>query len=342
METFRQFQKAPTDGEETVTGFVKYDPTGATHIIDNDLLSKQTLNSLLAKREKKVPDFPITAIALKPVFQTIHQGALVGGQYYKMAAWPGPPGTSLPGDAVPFPPSAWKQCIWIDVKNESDGNGSVDTDCKSDGTSRTSANTYNVSSLINFQLTATEATLQNTGREPGKELAEGDYAVLAAMHVTSREITRWTWQTFWWTPNPDKPHFASSPIIAQERPAQLQGAARNYAHAPAYSMKNPPQPDTGGQNEGNSVYSYNPWLEAGFSKSVLPDSEPGTYDGNPVPNNVGMQTNCMSCHANANYNPKGIPTAPAYTGDRYVDLNSPQFDGTLQVDFLWSIPGNAQ
>ena len=95
LETFRQFQIAPTDGEETVLGFVKYDPTGATHIIDNDLLSKQKLNSLLSAGEKKVPDFPITAIALKPVFQTIHQGALVGGQYYKMAAWPGPPGTPL-------------------------------------------------------------------------------------------------------------------------------------------------------------------------------------------------------------------------------------------------------
>ena len=122
----------------------------------------------------------------------------------------------------------------------------------------------------------------------------------------------------------------------------MKGAARNYAHAPAYSMKNPPQPKTGGQNVGNSVYSYNPWLEAGFSKFVLPDSEPGTYNGNPVPNNVGIQTNCMGCHANANYTPAGIPTAPSYTGDRYIDLDDPKFKGTLQVDFLWSIPGNAR
>lgn len=362
LQALRQFGHgaAPTGGEETILGFVKYDPTAAGHIVANDLFSEQALNQLLAAGAKKIPDFPDTAIALKPVFQTIAQGNLVHGRYYQMAAWPGP-GMPLPGAARPFGPSAWKQCIWIDVTNQSNGNGSVDTICDPNGSSRTSESTYNVNSLINFRLTATEAFLMNaqhaqqweqTARNAQKndqpspprpqELAAGDYAVLQAMHVTSREITRWTWQTFWWTPNPDAPHFPSSPTIASERPAQLQGAARNYAHAPAYSMKIPPQPNAGGRNVGNSVYSYNPWLEAGFSQAVLPDSEPGTYDGRRVPNDVGIQSNCMSCHAHANYNPSGIPTAPAYTGDRYIDLDSPQFNGTLQVDFLWSIPANAK
>ncbi len=358
LEAFRQFGHgtAATAGEETVLGFVKYSPTAAKHVHDFNYLSIQKLDSLVKAGIQKIHDFPVTAIALKPVFQPIAKGDLVDGRYYQLAAWPGP-GKPYPGKARPFPSTDWKQCVWIDLQNEGKGNGAVDTVCAANGSSRTPANTYSLSSLINFQLTAKEAGLQNTQRiqqwatasdtaaalESGKPLppkpqplAEGDYAILVAMHVTSREITRWTWQTFWWTPNPDAPHFPSSPTIANERPVQLQGAARNYAHAPAYSMKNPPQPNTGGQNKGNSVYSYNPWLEAGFSQAVLPDSESGTYDGRPVPNDVGIQSNCMSCHGHANYT-----LSIGYTGDRYVDINLPRYS-PLQVDFLWSIPANAQ
>ena len=341
---FRQLTHGDSDtgGEETVLGFVKYNPAAARHIIDYNLLSKSTLDAMLQKGDKKIPRFSKTAISLKPVFQPIAQGDLVEERYYQMAAWPGP-GKPLPGKARPFPSTDWDQCVWIDIKNEGKGKGSVDKDC--DASSIPPDTIYNVSDLIHFTLTAKEANLLNNpsnGQKPKHPYAEGDFSILQGMHVTSKEIPRWTWETFWWTPNPDKPHFPSSSAIAQDRPDQLQGAARNYAVASAYSMKYPPQPKTGGKNEGNSVYAYNPWLEAGFSSSNLPDSESGTYNGNPVPNNVGIQTNCMSCHSQANYQTVATANAPNYTGDRYVDLNSSQFDGTLQVDFLWSIPGNAK
>ena len=29
--------------------------------------------------------------------------------------------------------------------------------------------------------------------------APGDFAILVAMHVATREVPNWTWQTFWWT-----------------------------------------------------------------------------------------------------------------------------------------------
>ena len=283
------------------------------------------------------------------------------GRYYQLAAWPGPPGNEPPGPSVPFPSSAWGQCVWVDLQNGGQGKGDVDKQCDPKGGSRTPQTTYNVNGFINFVLSDDEAKLmtaqnlaqweqavekakQTSKQTPPKPnaLAKGDHAILLAMHVTSREIKRWTWQTFWWEPNPDQPHFPSSPAIAKDRPAQLKGAPRNYAHAPAYSMEYPPQPNTGGKHVGNSIYAYNPWLEAGFSPTVLPDSLPGTYHGKPVKNNVGIMTNCMSCHGSANYNPNNLQTAPNDTGDRYVDLDDPRFKGTLKVDFLWSIPGNAK
>jgi hypothetical protein len=106
-----------------------------------------------------------------------------------------------------------------------------------------------------------------------------------------------------------------------------------------YDMVSPGQPNVGGQNAGSAVYAYNPYLEARFGAANLPDSLPGNDpSGNPAPNNVGTQCNCMSCHVRANYNPNNLATAPRYSGARYTGLDDPQFGGTLQVDFLWSLP----
>jgi hypothetical protein len=205
--------------------------------------------------------------------------------------------------------------------------------------------TYPVTHFIHFKVQdAANVDAINTRakrRNPAApELQVGDFAVLVGMHVTSREITRWTWQTFWWQPDPDNPPLPSSKAIADDRPDQLKGAPKHYAAALAYSMVLPEQPITGGRNTGESVYGYNPYLEAGFDPTVLPASIPGKSGGNVVPNNVGVQTNCMSCHAMASYVQGGKTPLDGtlYTGDRYVDLQGPLFRGHLKTDFLWSIP----
>jgi hypothetical protein len=353
---FAHAEATVTPGESTVLGFVKYDPTAAAHITKNKLFSKTALSQMLANGQASVPDFPVTGVSLKPVFQKMAEKKLVGGRYYQLTTWPGSPALKFnqaknTWDSRPFPESAWGQCVWIDIKATGDGpgTGAVDTSCLSDGSSRTDASTYGLGKFIHFQLTAAEAALMNveSAAQGSSSVSKaGDYSVLVAMHVTSREITRWTWQTFWWLPNADNPTAPSSPEIAAERPAQLKGAPRNYAHCAGYSMENPPQPNTGGQNVGDSIYCFNPYLEAPFDPGDLPDSIPGMtmFKGQAVktPNNVGSQTNCMSCHERANYNPNKVKTAPRYSGDRYVDLNDPAFKGTLKVDFLWSIPGNAK
>ena len=99
LQTPRQLTHgvAATGGEETVLGFVKYDPTASAHIVDYNLLSKESLNVMLNSGASKIPDFPLTAISLKPVFQPIEQKDLVDGRYYKMAALPGPPGETRTG-----------------------------------------------------------------------------------------------------------------------------------------------------------------------------------------------------------------------------------------------------
>ncbi|MSU71893.1 MAG: hypothetical protein EXS43_06070 [Opitutus sp.] len=108
-------------------------------------------------------------------------------------------------------------------------------------------------------------------------------------------------------------------------------------------MLTPDQPYVGEENVGAAVNAYNPWIEARFAPADLPDSLPGLDPkGRPASNNHGIQTNCMSCHAQANYNPNRRPTAPRFTEARYVDLGDAHFVGTLQVDFLWSIGRHAR
>jgi hypothetical protein len=322
----------PNEGSETVFGYVKFDPTATAHVVQEQLLSKAALNQLMLGGAQQIPVFPSTSITLKSAFQLITAQTLVQGRYYRLNVWTGPPKTPQA-----WGPSQWPGVVWIDVLGGGSGAGQVDLTASLDGSSRTDETTYPVSSMINHRISVLEATEFNNN-QPGSGAVEGDYAVLVAMHVAGREIARWTWQTFWWTPTPDDPQLPSSVDIAALRPAQLTGAARNYAMALGYDMSTPGQPNVGGQNSGRAIYTYNPYLEARFATGNLPDSTAG-YDpnGQPAANNVGVACNCMSCHIRANYNPGNLATAPRYAGARYTDMDDPQFAGTLQVDLLWSL-----
>jgi hypothetical protein len=352
LESFRQLQHgrsfklrnaknavAVSPSVDSIVGFVKYDPSAAEHIVSQKLLVQNTLTSLLADGANAIPPFTSSAVSLKPVFQVINKAHLKNGRYYPLPVWPGPP-----SPAKGYPSTEWPGVAWIDIQGGGSGKGDVDMNYKAtpDGSTRTDATTYPVSSLINYKLSVAEAKDLNQANSQGPVAAEGDYAILKAMHVTTKEIARWTWQTFWWSPAPDVAVLPSSSEVVAARPEQLKGAPRNYLMSIGYTTELKTQPNVGGANIGESVYVYNPWLEAGFVPSDLPDSIPGYSGGNVVGNNFGVQTNCMSCHASANFNPNNVTTAPQYTGDRYIDLNDPRFRNVLTVDFLWSIPGNAQ
>ena len=362
LRLFDRIRRTTAARQETVLGFVKYDPSGAHHIIQQGLLHQPVLDSLLQNGQSDVVAFPVTSVSLKPVYQPLGSGNMLSGKpplmaqgrYYPINVWPGPP-----NPAAAFPPSAWNSWVWIDVKGGGAGNGSVVTTSGNTGqppdpTTITPAVTYGINQFVKFKIKsqADVDQINQADQQAFQQFGAGadtpvinkdDEAVLLAMHVTSRETSRWTWQTFWWSANDTQPYLPSSAAIAQVRPAQLKNGARHYAGSPAYSMELPQQPITGGVNAGESVYAYNPYLEASFSADVLPASQSGQSGGMSVANNVGVQTNCMSCHAMASYakgNSKDLQ-ATLYTGDRYVDLLGDMFKGNLRTDFLWSIPQNA-
>jgi hypothetical protein len=272
-------------------GLIKYNPTAAQHILANKLHSLATLDALVDKTKiTKVPDFPNASISVK--VNTVKVTDKVGDKYYKLSVWPGPPATPQE-----FAPEQWNTFVWIDLRKDSKstGDGSVATG----NHVRTDRTTYSLNDFIHFQ-------------QP-----DGHIHVVAAMHVASRETTNWTWQSFWWAPNPENPPAPSSKQIADARPDLLlgMGAPAHYAATLAYSMRT---------TKNEPIFAYNPYLEGHFNDLG------GTYK-------FGVQSNCMSCHANATH--PGAKTD--YIGDDFVDIAGSQFVGQVRLDFLYSLEPEA-
>jgi hypothetical protein len=331
------------DGESEIIGDVKFSPDAARHIGENELMSIARLDSLLSvDRLSDVPEFPTTSVVAKAIYQDVPIGADGPGAYPRyqlLPHWSGPP-----DPPVPSAPATWRSCVWIDTQDQGMGTGTreVDSACHKDGSSRTPGSTYGLGRFIYFMTTAggvvPNATLAEAERTRPRS---GDAVILVGLHVTTRETQGWTWETFWWTPDADHPNPPSSEAYAALRPPELKGAARSYAGCAVLSMQMPPEPLTGGTGSGESLYCYNPWLEAQFAPSLLVDSVPGKYRGKKVTNDVGVQSNCMSCHALAAFSPAGV-MGPGYAGDRYVDVLGPEFAGSIRTEFLWSVADSAR
>ena len=166
------------------------------------------------------------------------------------------------------------------------------------------------------------------------------------MHVTTREIKRWAWQTFFWTANVAQPYLPSSTAIAALAPSTLDPAAKHYAMSVAYQMVKPAQPIMGGENVGASHIAYNPHLEANFTKQVFQINR--AINGDTY-NEYGVETNCMTCHNLAQYDPKvnykengGANRETPYGTDYYMAIDDAVFDNVLRLDFAWSIIGNLE
>ncbi len=326
----------PSDGD--VTGFVKFDPIMAKHIFDKELLLQSTLDKLLKKGEiAEIPPIPLGGVSIKPAFVTslgapINKG---GVTLYKIPYWPGDGGN--PNRA--FGPSQWKDSIYVAIDGET-----VEED-----------NIYSINDFIHFKIDSAQATnIANFLLEANPKPAQaGDYAILIAMHVTTKENKRWTWQTFWWSKNPDNPYSPSSEKTASLRPRdKLDRAANHYAMSVAYNMVSPAQPYYGGSaKDAISLYAYNPYLEAEFDPTNFKqgaDSVKAYYPesylkvGNRL-NEFGMQTNCMSCHSQARYIESLYEDSSSYQlyiPNEYVDLQAPYFKSTVQLDFSWAIKNN--
>ncbi len=342
MHRPNQFFKGNTDPKPPraapVTGnagllltFNRFTQEMKDHVWTNSYYLKQTLTDLnnswtatTPVAQRAIKPFPNTSIMTKPVFWIIS-----GTEPTMVPYWNGLSSNASTSTTNPSN-DTWKQCVLADPTGKAKND--VDRICNEGNPGQTTmkAGTYVVmpvsaqpaqSAFYAFQLTQDEVNdLAQYADELGNSNESmpkvGDFALLVATHVSSREIDNWTWQTFWWQPNPSQ--LAADPPTAMSPPSTIPKPWNQYAGCTAYYMVTPP-----GSLTGQGRLCYNPYLETDL-KHLKGMNKTG--DG------YGVQSNCMTCHR-----------AAAWTTNSYAiafQLNPDDktwFATNTKVDFAWSM-----
>jgi len=297
--------------DEATTSFNKFNGEYAQNVCDNLYNNPDVLTSLNESftpstpiADRSIQDFPNATVALKPVFMLVSQSGLTSMPYWNGAE-------NSTNFAMPSS-NTWTQCVAVDPLNRSDMKP-VTQACNG---SPTVQQVVPLNEFYHFALT--QGDIDNlSGFAPAQELAGaqvGDYAVLVAMHVTMREIPQWTWQTFWWHPDP-----ANSPAPAVSRPAEvlakIPAPFNHYAMCTAYQMMLPESPSS-----TTPLICFNPYLEPGLTGVV------------------GKESNCMTCHSLASWGNGGdFGGGLDYQANGYIDQSSDLFSDVTKLDFLWSV-----
>ncbi|MGB5981311.1 MAG: hypothetical protein WBG46_04130 [Nonlabens sp.] len=306
---------------------VAYSPDASKFAIDSRIFMATTLYDLANKDGySEIPFFPNSSITIKPVFKVLPISS--GETKFEIAAWSG-----TTDELEAYPEGQWGTYVTVDTDSTSVSNGKL----------------RSINEFVHYKLNREDVDYfksewtENDGNP--LEVEPGDYVILVGMHVGTREITNWTWQTFWWDANADNPPLPSSRTIADMRPDILKGAARNYAMAVSYYMVNPNENQMDQPITGKPNYAFNPYLEAGFGPDVFDENRSMLYTKtDTIKTYVGVRTNCMSCHRMASTSPQlykeGTLSITPYVGDSFVSKRDTVFNEQLLLDFAWSIQGN--
>lgn len=318
---------------------VKFDADYAQFVMNNKYCDATTLWNLqeswgtqpLVNRHTK--EFPRPSIGLKPTFEFVngpnHNNGITLVNYWNGDLTTGPQNSTNPD----FPtPDTWKQCVVVNT-----GTGSVPSGLRCAVTNASGiapSGVVGIDQFYHFPITGDQATAicQQNGISPDQcPLQAGDYAILTAMHMSTKEDKDWTWQTFWWNYGSTFPYGPP--------PADIPAPFNHYAMSEGYSMtvKNNPQ--------GPNTLAYNPYLETGLGPSVH-----------------GVNSTCLSCHTvasfgnNPNSNTQTPPPGSPNSGSGYPAFNSGQiyhytvwdptsqkafYDCATTTDTSWFVQGFA-
>jgi hypothetical protein len=340
----------PVDQAEQVLAFNRYSPSLANAIWNKDYNSAATLNALnqqfdrertpVSQRSISTSDARVDAsqIVLKPVFEFISGTAPTAIPYWAGVS----PQTATDLDNPT--PNTWRQCVVVDPTGVHRPGSRLAMPCNQEPSAE-----RDVISLDNFyaiQISADEAKnfssfAANSGDDLGANaqsdptsilnmVKAGNIAVLVAMHVTTKEIPNWTWQTFWWGQDP------SDVLFGRDRPPSIPAPWSHYNLNTAYYMTAPSN-----SPRGDPLVTFNPYLETNLSGCV-PNSQASPCSPSPPQTAwTGVHTNCMTCHRMAAWGGPGIN--PPYWPNGFISPdNVSLFGGYTKTDFLWSIAIRAQ
>lgn len=337
----------PSAPAEVPTSFNRYSPSVAHFIWERRLNDSTVLDAINAGFDRN--GTPVAArqlqtsagatdprsVVLKPVFQFVSGSAPTA-----IPVWTGvtpETSTNLVNPSV----DTWRRCVVLDPTRRHPRGTTMSLPCNSEP-----ARPWPVVSLDDFYFVRLDQALADaysafakaSGDDVGANnrtdaasvaamVKPGNLALLMAMHVTGKEISNWTWQTFWWALDP------LDPVNGRDRPKSIPRPWSRYNMTTAYDMT------ATGRHESTPLIAFNPYLETNLQGTV-----PGP--GNTTIAWTGVNSNCMSCHRVAAWkaqtdNPgpaNGWGTGPAYRPSGLISPGDASiFAGYTKLDFLWSL-----
>jgi mono/diheme cytochrome c family protein len=141
---------------------------------------------------------------------------------------------------------------------------------------------------------------------------KGDVMILAGLHIITKEVNQWTWNTYWWA----RGEARDAEGYGKDRP-KLKEPWSNYVMA---ASLNPARALAGGA-AGNAV--FNPYQESQLQNPRIDSTTKGLG---------GLASNCLSCHQRAAYPITDSPDLITLPGNDPTDLTN-----RITTEFLWSI-----
>jgi hypothetical protein len=355
-----------SNGDIMIAGVI-YNDAAIKNILGTNLYNANVLTAGLPKDKTSppnaIPQMPASSIVLKPMFWPVQQtgftalpvwdwdankpGSPSDGQYagYEMQKFWNH-AVAITAAANPTPPPKIQYLYGVYNSDHSQQIGPITYD----NTSQISPPAFQVVSVNDFyheQLTQTQLNALSPCDRAildasawwayGREFRAGDYLVLIAMHIMTKEQPDWTFQSLWYHPDANKPNCGR---YCKSRPTNLTdktfqhyfltttyGTVQQEGHENYYS---PPYTKPGSQLW---PVAYNPYIELAASHPIT--------------------TNCMNCHHRAawppflpgreiegrvsSYLPATPPNPPNPNVLETFQENDSTFNGLLTLDAMWAI-----
>ena len=310
---------------------VSYNPGAACFATTNKIYKASVINTYYnAGGLGAIPVFPSNSITVKPAYLVFDDT----DSLFKLPVWKTAPNPASASFNIFSNPDSM-QYVYIDKNNKQPANKvAVPVNNTENNAALIKAATVNLSDFISLKIDKKMAEYMNMEQDSISQInaIAGQIAVLVGMHVTSKEISNWTWQSYYWTPTPKTPGLPSCDLAASLRPKEITGAAAHYACVTAYVMLTPNNAPNNTPGAG-PIFGYNPYLEGSFGPGVF--GFKNTYNASYQ---YGVQSNCMSCHALAIADTNSVVNVAAqYTTDQTIDLRGSYFKNQVSVDFAWSV-----
>jgi hypothetical protein len=366
-----------SNGDIMVAGVI-YNDAAIKHILGNNgpraivgprLYNAVILNNLLPKDKndppKAIPWFPASSIVLKPMFWPVKKGGFTALPVWDWDAHK--PGSPADGKYAGYEiQSLWNRAVAItDLPNPTPPpkieylHGVYD----STGTNLIGPVTYNnttqisppafqvvsVNDFYHRQLNQAELRELSTCDRAlldasaywayNRAFEPGDYVVLVAMHIMTKEQQDWTFQSLWYHPDADKPgkcrYCQSRPTNLTDKTFQHYLLTTTYGTTQKSGNKNYYAPPNTQSGAAIWPVAYNPYIELAASHPIT--------------------TNCMNCHHRAAWPPlasQGKPDegrASSYLQETPPNPNVLEvfkedasiFNGLLTLDAMWAVSDRA-